>query len=135
MDGRRRLFAQDHRSPEQRLAAGAGPVAHIHNGSDEAFYLLSGELEFLDGDRTFIGRTGDFVYIPRGHLHRFKNVGLHTARLLFLFTPGGPEGAFLEGGDDPRPGEQPPAWGPERYASMMDIVRRHDSVLLPEADL
>lgn len=31
---------------------GGGPEAHAHNHQAETFYLLSGELEFLDGDRT-----------------------------------------------------------------------------------
>ncbi|GAA4569109.1 cupin domain-containing protein [Planotetraspora kaengkrachanensis] len=120
---------------EGSIPAGAGPVAHIHTDVDEAFYLLSGELEFLDGDRTFIGKPGDFVFIPRGHRHRFKNVGVHPARMLFLFTPGGPEGAFVEGGDDPRPGEQPTLWGPERYEPLTRLAMRYGSVLLPEENL
>jgi mannose-6-phosphate isomerase-like protein (cupin superfamily) len=44
-------------------------------------------LEFLDGDRIFTARSGDFVFVPRGIHHRFTNKGLHTAKLLFLFTP------------------------------------------------
>lgn len=32
---------------------GGGPVPHVHNDQAELFYLLSGQLEFLDGDRTF----------------------------------------------------------------------------------
>jgi mannose-6-phosphate isomerase-like protein (cupin superfamily) len=119
---------------EGSIPAGAGPVAHVHTDVDEAFYLLSGELEFLDGDRTFIGKPGDFVFVPRGHRHRFKNVGVHPARMLFLFTPGGPEGAFVEYGEDPRPGEQPTLWEPERFAPMGDLTARYGSVLLPEDD-
>ncbi|MGK5742540.1 cupin domain-containing protein [Micromonospora sp. URMC 103] len=117
------------------VPAGAGPVAHSHADSDEAFYVISGELEFLDGDRTFIGRAGDLVFIPRGHRHRFKNVGVHPARMLFLFTPGGPEGAFVEGGEDPRPGEQPGLWGPERLTRMVELANRYGSEMLPDDDL
>ena len=32
---------------------GGGPEPHAHNDQAETFYLLSGELEFLDGDRVF----------------------------------------------------------------------------------
>ena len=32
---------------------GGGPVPHVHPGTDETFYLVSGELEFLSGDKVF----------------------------------------------------------------------------------
>ncbi|WP_372350838.1 cupin domain-containing protein [Streptomyces sp. KL116D] len=57
---------------------------------------------------------GDFVFIPRGTRHRFKNVGDADARMLFLFTPGGHEKFFVENGDVPEAGGTSPAWGPER---------------------
>ena len=44
---------------EASVPPGAGPVAHLHNANDEAFYLLAGELEFLDGDHTFLAGPGD----------------------------------------------------------------------------
>ncbi len=49
----------------------------------------------------------------------FKNVGLHTTKLLFIYTPGGAEGLFVEGGDEPRPGVQVDNWGPERFDERM----------------
>ena len=100
---------------------GSGPVAHIHTRTDEAFYVLSGQLEILDGARTFIAGTGDFVFIPRGTRHRFKNTGVHGARMLFLFTPGGDEGVFRYG-DQPQPGHPPPVWTAERFKTP-EIVR------------
>jgi hypothetical protein len=71
---------------------------------------VSGELEVLDGDRTFTARSGDFIFVPRGNRHRFTNTGLHTTKLLFKFTPGGVEKLFAEGGDEPQPGVAPPVW-------------------------
>jgi quercetin dioxygenase-like cupin family protein len=99
---------------EATVPPGGGPIAHIHTRTDEAFYVLSGELEMLDGGRTFIARTGDFVFIPRGIRHRFKNTGVHSARLLFMFTPGGEERVFKYG-DEAQPGHPPPAWVAERF--------------------
>src|SRR5262249_19627674 len=101
---------------EATVPPGGGPVAHAHTKTDEAFYILSGELELLDGARKFIARTGDFVFVPRGVRHRFKNIGAHATRLLFLFAPGGEEAVFAYG-DPPRPGELPTAWPPERFAT------------------
>jgi quercetin dioxygenase-like cupin family protein len=76
---------------------GGGPIPHTHADQDETFYVLNGELEFLHGDRTFLARTGDLVHVPRQVRHRFLNVGFHPAQLLFLYTPGGSEGLFVEG--------------------------------------
>lgn len=100
---------------EASVPPGGGPVPHTHAEQEETFYLLSGELEFLDGERTFTAVTGDVVHIPRLVRHRFTNVGLHTAKLLFIYTPAGAEGLFVEGGDEPTPGVQVDTWGPERF--------------------
>jgi mannose-6-phosphate isomerase-like protein (cupin superfamily) len=43
---------------------GGGSVAHVHTRTDEAFYVLSGELEILNGSRTFVIGAGDFVFMP-----------------------------------------------------------------------
>jgi quercetin dioxygenase-like cupin family protein len=118
---------------EATVPPGGGPVAHAHTRTDEAFYVLSGELEILDGGRTFVARAGDFVFIPRGIRHRFKNTGVHGARMLFMFTPGGEERVFTYG-DEPQPGHPPPAWGIERF-NTPEILRFNEEagvVILPE---
>ena len=40
--------------------------------------------------------AGDFVNVPRGTVHRFRNVGVETARMVLTFTPAGIEGFFEE---------------------------------------
>jgi mannose-6-phosphate isomerase-like protein (cupin superfamily) len=117
---------------EALVPPGSGPIAHAHAAEDEAFYILDGELEFLDGNRTFIGGPGDFVFIPRAHRHRFKNITSQPTKTLFLYTPAGPEDLFVEGGDDPRPGEQPKPWDMERVAQIADLVERTGLTVLPE---
>lgn len=114
------------------IPPGGGPAAHAHSQEDEAFYLLSGELEFLNGDQIFTAEAGDFVFIPRGNRHRFKNIGTETCEMLFLFTPGGQEKFFLETGDDVIPGETPPEWRPERYAQVADLIGKYGNTMLPE---
>jgi mannose-6-phosphate isomerase-like protein (cupin superfamily) len=120
---------------EASVPPGGGPIAHIHTRADEAFYVLDGELEMLDGGRTFTARTGDFVFVPRGIRHRFKNTGVHVVRLLFFFMPGGDELAF-EFGDEPKPGELPPPWGRERFATPELLAFLEDAgvEMLPEED-
>jgi quercetin dioxygenase-like cupin family protein len=118
---------------EATVPPGGGPIAHVHTRADEAFYVLSGELELLDGARTFLARTGDFVFIPRGIRHRFKNSGVHSARLLFMFAPGGHESVFKHG-DKAQPGHPPPAWGAARFMTP-EILRFNQEFgveILPE---
>lgn len=110
----------------------AGPAAHAHINEDEAFYLLNGELEFLNGDQIFLAGPGDFVFIPRNTRHRFKNISNTDTEMLFLFTPGGQEKFFLETGDDARVSEDPETWGPQRYARVAELIERFGNVLLPE---
>lgn len=47
---------------EASVPPGGGPVAHVRATTDEAFYVLSGGLEFLDGDHELTARTGDFLF-------------------------------------------------------------------------
>ena len=118
---------------EATVPPGSGPVDHVHARADEGFYVLSGELEILDGSSTLLARAGDFVFIPRGIRHRFKNTGVHGARLLFMFTPGGVEGVFRYG-DNPEPGHPPPAWRIERFRTpeIMKFNEEFGVEILPE---
>jgi mannose-6-phosphate isomerase-like protein (cupin superfamily) len=90
-----------------------GPPPHIHHREDEFYYVLEGELEILNGDRTFMASAGSFVHIPRGTLHRFKNVGATPARMLTFFTPAGMEDFFFEAGLPTQEGGSAPPLGPE----------------------
>jgi quercetin dioxygenase-like cupin family protein len=117
---------------EASVPPGGGPEPHAHNDQAETFYLLSGELEFLDADRVFTAVAGDFVHVPRGIRHRFKNRGTHTARMIFMFTPGGPEEAFLKYSDPARPGEQPPPLGPELLGRYLELARQINTDNLPD---
>jgi len=42
---------------EATVPPGGGPIAHIHTRTDEAFYILSGQLEILDGAPGTASRT------------------------------------------------------------------------------
>jgi len=81
---------------EAIVPKGGGPPPHVHSREDETFYVVSGNLEILLGDSLYQAKAGDFVYIPRGTVHRFKNVGGKTAVQLVTFVPSGMEGFFRE---------------------------------------
>jgi quercetin dioxygenase-like cupin family protein len=81
---------------EAVVPSGGGPPPHIHRREDESFYIVSGELELLVGDSTYRAKAGDFVFVPRGTVHGFKNVGEGTAVQLVTFVPAGMERYFHE---------------------------------------
>ena len=58
----------------------AGPPPHIHHLEEEQFYVLAGQLTYSVGHQTIQVNTGDFIHIPRGTVHSFKN-GPRPSRL------------------------------------------------------
>jgi quercetin dioxygenase-like cupin family protein len=74
-----------------------GPAPHFHRTMSEAFFVLSGTVEFYDGNE-WINRTlNDFVYVPPGGIHGWHNESDEPASMLVLFTPAGPRTQFFEG--------------------------------------
>lgn len=74
----------------------AGAKPHFHRAMSESFYVLSGELELFDGEKWVTGREGDFLYVPVGGLHAFKNVTDEPTSMLMLFSPGAPREEYFE---------------------------------------
>jgi quercetin dioxygenase-like cupin family protein len=60
---------------------------HVHHASDEAFYVLDGELEVLEGDQRRTLSTGELAFIPAGTVHTFANRGPAATRILVVMTP------------------------------------------------
>jgi mannose-6-phosphate isomerase-like protein (cupin superfamily) len=89
---------------EETSHPGGGPPPHMHHDTDETFYVLEGEVELMAGDRTIPASAGTAVYIPKGTLHTFRNVGTSPSRILALLSPGGFEKFFLEAGEPAREG-------------------------------
>ncbi len=71
---------------------GGGPPPHIHHHQEESFYLLQGTLTIQAAGQTYQASPGDFVHIPRGTVHSFRNEGKVAARLLTTVSPAGPAG-------------------------------------------
>ncbi|GAA5115768.1 cupin domain-containing protein [Pseudonocardia adelaidensis] len=74
-----------------------GPATHFHRTMSESFFVLSGTLRLFDGERWIDGTTGDFLYVPPGGLHAFRNESGEPVSMLMLFTPGAPREAYFEG--------------------------------------
>ena len=73
---------------------GAGP--HFHRTITESFYVLSGTVRLYDGVKWADGRPGDFLHLPEGGIHGFRNESGEPASMLILFTPGAPREAYFE---------------------------------------
>jgi quercetin dioxygenase-like cupin family protein len=60
---------------------------HVHDGEDEMFYLLEGELTgFCDDDR-WTAAAGSFVFVPRDRLHGFTVTSRGPARAIIITGP------------------------------------------------
>src|SRR5512145_1359105 len=67
---------------EALVPPGGGPPPHIHTREDETFYIVEGHCSIRLGDRIVTAATGDFVSVPRGTVHCFRNEGTATMRMI-----------------------------------------------------
>jgi mannose-6-phosphate isomerase-like protein (cupin superfamily) len=81
---------------EALVPPGGGPPPHIHRNEDETFYVLEGTPTFRLGDDRVVATPGDFVNVPKGTLHCFRNISLQPVRMILTFTPAGIEKFFEE---------------------------------------
>lgn len=80
------------------LAAKAGgPGPHFHRAMSESFFVLSGRMRLHDGKDWVDGHQGDFLYVPPGGIHGFRNEADEPASILMLFAPGAPREHYFEG--------------------------------------
>jgi quercetin dioxygenase-like cupin family protein len=81
---------------ETEIPAGHSTPLHVHRHEDEAFYVLSGTVDFACGDQRFRAEPGAFVLLPRGIPHTFLGVSQEPSHVLVLLLPGGLEDAFAD---------------------------------------
>jgi len=80
------------------LAAKAGgPGPHFHRAMSESFFVLSGRMRLHDGREWVDGSQGDYLYVPPGGIHGFRNEADEPASILMLFAPGAPREHYFEG--------------------------------------
>ncbi|WP_433172787.1 cupin domain-containing protein [Actinoallomurus sp. CA-150999] len=63
----------------------------------ESFFILSGTMRLFDGDHWIDANPGDFLYVPPGGLHAFRNESGAPTSLLMLFAPGADREGYFEG--------------------------------------
>jgi mannose-6-phosphate isomerase-like protein (cupin superfamily) len=74
-----------------------GPDPHFHRSLSESFYILSGVMNIYDGTRWIEAEPGDWVHVPPGGIHGFKNRSGEPASMLLHFAPGAPREGYFEG--------------------------------------
>lgn len=70
-----------------------GPGPHFHNEHVDAFFVLEGALEFINGAEKVRAEAGTTVAVPPGIVHGFTNAGPGRARYLNIHAP---DSEFIE---------------------------------------
>jgi mannose-6-phosphate isomerase-like protein (cupin superfamily) len=71
------------------IAAGRVLDEHVHDGEDDAFYILEGEMTFFFGADEAVAGPGTFVLAPSGVAHGFRNDCAAPVRMLNIHAPAG----------------------------------------------
>jgi quercetin dioxygenase-like cupin family protein len=78
-------------------AKAGGPKTHFHKTISESFFILNGTVRLFNGEQWIDAQQGDFLHVPQGGLHAFRNDSDAPADMLLLFTPGAPREGYFEG--------------------------------------
>lgn len=62
---------------------------HVHDGEDDAFYVLEGQLVVTYGEEEVVAGPGTFVLVPPGVRHGLRNDGDTPVRMLNIHSPAG----------------------------------------------
>ena len=75
----------------------SGPDPHFHRSISESFFILTGTVRIHDGTRWIDTVPGDFVHVPEGGVHAFRNESGEPASMLLHFAPDAPREGYFEG--------------------------------------
>jgi quercetin dioxygenase-like cupin family protein len=73
---------------------GEGPPDHFHRSQEECIFVLDGTYQVTIDGVTRIAGPGSLLFIPRGSVHSFKNIGSTIGRMLDWSLPGGQDHFF-----------------------------------------
>jgi quercetin dioxygenase-like cupin family protein len=69
---------------------------HIHAQEEECYYLLEGEMLVQVGGKEVAIKAGDFVHVPAGTIHGYRNLSDQPIRFLAWAVGGALDNFFLE---------------------------------------
>ncbi|QIK76138.1 cupin domain-containing protein [Nocardioides piscis] len=101
----------------------AGAQPHFHRTISESFFVVSGTVQLFNGSTWLEGRPGDFLHVPEGGLHGFRNESGEPASLLILFAPGAPREAYFEALVELAEGR----WTPS-HDELREFMEKHDNI-------
>ena len=111
---------------EALVPSGGGPPPHIHRNEDETFYVVEGECSIRLDDEVVTAGPGDFVNVPRGRVHCFRNEGTSPMRMILTFAPAGIEQFFEETLEPALDPTQPPPDNLEEVAArFVEVAPRY----------
>ncbi|GAA1683769.1 cupin domain-containing protein [Fodinicola feengrottensis] len=70
----------------QPRSGGSDP--HFHRKFSESFFITAGTVEIYNGTEWVLSSPGDFVHVPAGGIHAFRNVSDEPASMMVIFAPG-----------------------------------------------
>ena len=68
---------------------GGGPPPHYHENEDEWFLVQEGRVAFFSDGNWQEFEAGALLFMPRHHVHAFRNAGHTPSRVLITTAPGG----------------------------------------------
>ena len=102
-----------------------GAAPHFHRTMSESFFVVSGRVELYDGQHWIDAGPGDFVHVPEGGVHGFRNESDEPASMLILFAPGAPREGYFEAIAERVAGR---AYSDEEWTALCE---RHDNYFVP----
>src|SRR5438105_15845369 len=72
---------------EEPPPAATAPSGRLTRDSEKVTYDLRGQMTFKIGDEVTVGGPGACAFMPRGIAHAWKNTGIETGRVLFMYAP------------------------------------------------
>jgi len=105
----------------------AGAATHFHRTISESFFVLTGQVRIFNGAGWIDAAPGDFVHVPPGGIHAFRNESGEPASMLLLFTPGAPREGYFERLADAARGRR---LSPEE---LQRLYIEHDNIMLPDS--
>jgi mannose-6-phosphate isomerase-like protein (cupin superfamily) len=111
-----------------------GPPPHHHEDCAEFFFVTAGLLGVMtEGEWTTLG-PGEYVEVPRGLLHTFRNEGEEELRTITGFDPVGFEAWFEEFGfDTEEPGALEASISKDTIQRVIEGSARFGMIIAPEA--
>ena len=103
----------------------SGPGPHFHRTISESFYILAGTIRIFDGRAWIDTKPGDFIHVPEGGIHGFRNESGASVPADPLRARRAARGIF-EGG------ARFAQSGPLSDEEMADFYRAHDNIWLED---